>query len=81
MAEFSWTERLLKTATAPVVLGAWWFFAPDFSVFSTPLGQLSLAELAWPIGYLIGLLPLLYLTISWLYEAITGRDSVWLWHP
>jgi hypothetical protein len=25
---------------------------------------------AWALG-----------TISLLYEAVTGRDSVWLWHP
>jgi len=25
--------------------------------------------------------PTQYGTIGWLYEAWTGRDSVWLWHP
>jgi hypothetical protein len=82
MAEFSWTERLTKAALGPVLLFGWWYFSPDYSIFlSTPLGKLSIADIAWHIGWLLFLLPILYATASWVYEAWTGRDSVWLWHP
>ena len=66
----------------PVLLCAWGYFAPDYGAFfSTPLGRMPLGELAWNVGYLALLIPLLYATVSWLYEAWTGRDAVWFWHP
>jgi hypothetical protein len=81
-AEFSWTDRLVKAALGPALFCGWWYFAPDYSrFFSTPLGQLTIGDIAWLVGWLILLVPWLYATISWLYEALTGRDSVWLWHP
>jgi hypothetical protein len=82
MAEFSVTERLVKVVLGPALFCGWWLFAPDYSAFlSTPLGQLTLADIAWKVGWILLIVPLLYSTISWLYEAWTGRDSVWLWHP
>jgi hypothetical protein len=82
MAEFSPSERIMKAALGPALFGAWWYFAPDYSdFFSTPLGQLTFASIAWHVGWLLLLLPLLYAIVSWSYEAFTGRDSVWLWHP
>jgi hypothetical protein len=82
MAEFSWTDRLMKVALGPGLLCGWWYFAPNYSTFfSTPLGHLTVGDIAWHVGWLLLLVPLLYATISWLYEAWTGRDSVWLWHP
>lgn len=82
MAEFVWTERLTKIAIGPALLCGWWYFAPDYSTFSsTPLGKLTIGEIVWHIYYLLLLVPWLYGTICWTYEAWTGRDSVWLWHP
>jgi len=75
MAEFSPTERLMKVALGPALFGAWWYFAPNYSsFFSTPLGKLTLADFGWHVGWLLLLPLLLYATISWLYEAWTGRD-------
>lgn len=82
MAEFSPKERIIKLILCPIALGGWWYFAPDYSnLFSTPFGQLTLGYIAHGIGWLVGLLPILYATVSWVYEACTGRDSVWFWHP
>jgi hypothetical protein len=82
MAEFSWTGRLIKAALGPALFCVWWYFAPDYSRFlSTPLGQLTITDIAWRVGWLLLLVPWAYATISWFYEAWTGRDSVWLWHP
>jgi hypothetical protein len=82
MAEFSPTERIVKAALGPALFCVWWYFAPEYSgFFSTPLGQLTLDDIASHIGWLLLLVPLLYATVSWSYEALTGRDSVWLWHP
>jgi hypothetical protein len=82
MAEFSGADRLTKVVLGPALFGVSWYLAPDYSsFFSTPLGQLNLADIAGHIGWLLLLLPWLYGTIGWLYEAWTGRDSVWLWHP
>jgi hypothetical protein len=82
MAEFSWTERLTKAALGPALGCGWWYFAPDYSTFfSTALGQLTISDIATHVGWLLPLPLLIYGTIGWLYEAWTGRDSVWLWHP
>jgi hypothetical protein len=82
MAEFTWKDRLVKAATGPALFGVWWYFAPDYSsFFSTPLGQLTLANIVWHVVWLLLLVPCAFGSISLLYEAVTGRDSVWLWHP
>jgi hypothetical protein len=82
MAEFSCLDRALKVVLGPALGCAWWNFAPDYrTFFSTPIGQLTLSDIAVALGWLLLLLPLFYATISWLYEAWTGRDSVWFWHP
>src|SRR5882762_9426040 len=39
---------------------------------------LTISDIVWHMGWLLLLMPLLYATTSWLYEAWTGRDSVWL---
>ena len=65
----------MKVALGPALFGAWWYFAPKYSsFFSTPLGKLTLADFGWHVGWLLLLPLLLYATISWLYEAWTGRD-------
>jgi hypothetical protein len=72
----------MKAALGPALFCGWWYFAPDYSEFlSTALGRLSVAEIALNIGYFLLLIPWGYATISWIYEALTGRDSVWFWHP
>lgn len=82
MAEFSPMDRAVKAVLGPALFFAWWYFAPDYSTFfSTPLGRMTLADIGWHVGRLLLLLPWLYATTSWLYEAWTGRDSVWLWNP
>lgn len=84
MAEFSPKERFLKALCGPIFFGIWlYFFDALFPHFlSTPLGQLTFAEILGPICYFLLFIPkLIYGTISWTYEAWTGRDSVWLWHP
>jgi len=81
MAEFSASERLFKAVLGPILLSAWWHFAPDYSkFFSTTLGRLTLGDIAYHLLWMLLLLLCIYHTISWLYEACTGRDSVWLWH-
>jgi hypothetical protein len=61
MAEFSWTDRLLKAALGPALFCGWWYFAPNYSTFfSKPLGQLTIAKIAWPVGWLLLLVPWLY---------------------
>jgi hypothetical protein len=63
------------------LLAGWWYFSPNYSeLLSTPLGKLTLGEILWHAG-LLCLVPLVRATVSWLYEAWTGRDSVWFWHP
>jgi hypothetical protein len=60
---------------------AWWYFAPDYAGFlATPLAELTISDIMWHIFWLLLLVRWLFATISWLYEAWTGRDSVWLWH-
>jgi hypothetical protein len=82
MAEFSWSQRFLSVILGPALFLVWLYFAPDYpTFFSTPLAQLTIDEIAGKIGYLVLLIPLIYATISWTYEALTGRDSVWFWHP
>ncbi len=82
MAEFSPGERPFKAALGPVLLCVWWCFAPDYSTFLyKPLGRLTITEISWCLLWLLLLLPLLYAAVCWLYEAVTGRDSVWFWHP
>jgi len=81
MAEFSWPDRVVKAAIGPVLLCVWWYFAPDYSTFflffffSTPLGLLTIRQIVLDAGYLLLVLPLLYQTISWWYEAWTGREA------
>jgi len=82
MAEFSWTDRLIKIAAVAVLLVGWWYLAPDYSaLLSTSITQLTIGEILWGVGWLLLILPLLYGAISLLYEAWTGRDSIWLWDP
>ncbi len=81
-AEFTHSDRLGKAVLGPALFCVWWYFAPDYSTFlSTPLGKQTLGSIAWHVGYLLLIVPWLYATISWFYEAWTGRDSVWYWHP
>jgi hypothetical protein len=52
MAEFSWTDRLMKVALGPGLLCGWWYFAPNYSTFfSTPLGHLTVGDIAWHVGF------------------------------
>jgi len=82
MAEFSWGERAMKMALGPALFCGWLYFAPDYSRFlATRVSQLTIGDIIGHVGYLLLLVPWLYATISWFYEAWTGRDSVWLWHP
>jgi len=81
MAEFSPSERLFKAVLGPALLSAWWYYAPDYSkFFSTSLGKLTLGDIGYHLSWILLLLLCIYHTISWLYEACTGRDSIWLWH-
>ena len=81
MAEFSPAERLFKAVLGPALLSAWWYFAPDYSKFlSTPVSTLTLDNIGYHVLWVLLLLLCVYHTISWLYEAYSGRDSVWLWH-
>jgi hypothetical protein len=78
MAEFSLGERVFKAVLGPACLCGWWYLGSDYSrVLSTPLGKLTLPEIFWPLCWVLLLLPVLYGTISWFYEALTGRDAVW----
>ncbi len=80
-AEFSPSERVFKAVLGPALMFVWWYFAPDYSRFiSMPLGQLTLDGIGAHLFWLMLLLLCIYRTISWLYEAFTGHDSVWLWH-
>jgi hypothetical protein len=82
MAEFSPSERIFKAALGPTLLSVWWYYAPDYSkFFATPLGMLTIGGIGYHLFWVLLLLWCVYRTISWLYEACTGRDSVWLWHP
>jgi hypothetical protein len=82
MAEFSRTDRLGKVALGPALFCAWWYFSPDYAgFFAAPLGELTISDIMWHIFWLLLLVRWLFATISWLYEAWTRRDSVWLWHP
>jgi hypothetical protein len=75
------SERLFKAVLGPALLSAWWYFAPDYSkFFSTSLGKLTLGDIGYHLLWMLLFLLCIYHTISWLYEACTGRDSVWLWH-
>ena len=74
MAKFSGKDRLELALYAPA--GVWWYFVPDYSTFSeTPLGQLTISDIVWHVGYLLLLIPWLHLTISLLYTALTGRGN------
>jgi hypothetical protein len=80
MAKFSGKDRLELALYGPA--GVWWYFVPDYATFSeTPLGQLTFSDIMWHVGYLLLLIPLVHLTISLLYTALTGRDFVRLWRP
>jgi hypothetical protein len=82
MAEFSMSDRLIKAALAPVWLGGWCYFVPDYSTLgSTPLGQLTISEIIECVLWLALGVFCVRAAVSLLYEAYTGRDSVWLWHP
>ncbi|WP_426418483.1 hypothetical protein [Bradyrhizobium genosp. A] len=82
MSQYSPGERTMKAVFGLAILIGWFAFVPDDSaLFHTPLGQLSLAELLPPLLWLVALVPCTYAAISSLYEAIAGRDRVWLWHP
>lgn len=55
MAEFSWTERFVKVALGPALFCVWWYFAPDYTrFFSTPLGQLTVADIAADFARIAG---------------------------
>lgn len=82
MAEFSVGGRIVSAALAVAAPVAWYVLAPDFDpLVKTPIGSLTVPELISPIVWLLLLIPCGYWTISFLYEAIAGRDHVWFWHP
>lgn len=81
MPEFSASERVRFVAFAAAPPVAWYIYAPDYSkLLNTPIGGLTVSEMIVPIAWLIGVIPIGYWTISMLYQAVTGRDHVRLWH-
>jgi hypothetical protein len=70
MPELSWWQRILSAMLGPAVLGAWWYFAPDYSAFlSSRLSELSMGEIISKVGYFGVLILLLRAAISWTCEA------------
>lgn len=61
---------------APV---GWLYFAPFCKLFAAPFGLATLGYAAWSVVWLILIIPCGTVTISLLYMAVTGRDSVRLW--
>lgn len=86
MVEYTNQERAVCSGMgvgAPIAwFCAWLYSRPDFShLLTTPLGRLTMMELLKPVLWFLLLLSCAYFAISLLYQAITARDSVWLWHP
>jgi hypothetical protein len=75
MAEFSRSGRVVKAAIGPVLLCGWWYFAPYWTFVFFFVFFLTIRQTVLAAGYLLLVLPLLYQTISWWYEAWTGREA------
>ena len=75
-------DRVLSGLLACALPIAWCLLGPDYAhLMRTPLGTLTVGEIGYAVGWGLFLIPVGRGVISFFYEAVTGRDSVWFWHP
>jgi hypothetical protein len=79
MSDFSIFGRILRLALSIAAPVGWLYFAPFHKLFATPFGLATLGYAIWTVVWLILIIPCGTVSISLLYMAITGRDSVRLW--
>jgi hypothetical protein len=79
MSDFSIFGRILRLALGIAAPVGWLYFAPFCKLFVVPFGLATLGYAVWSVVWLILIIPCGTITISLLYMAFTGRDSVRLW--
>ena len=81
MPDYSIFGRMVRFCIGIAVPVGWLYFAPFGKLFAASFGLATLGYLAWAVVWLLLLFPLGPITISLLYMAFTGRDSVHFWDP
>lgn len=79
MSDFSIFGRILRLALGIAAPVGWLYFAPFHKLFAAPFGLATLGYAVWTVVWLLLIFPCGTITISLLYTALTGRDSVWFW--
>jgi len=79
MSDFSVIGRILRLGLGIAAPVGWLYFAPFCKLFAAPFGFATLGYAAWSVVWLILIIPCGTVTISLLYMAFTGRDSVRIW--
>ena len=79
MSDLSILGRILRFCLGIAAPVGWLYFAPFHKLVATPLGLATLGYAAWTVVWLILIIPCGTVTLSLLYMAFTGRDSVRLW--
>jgi hypothetical protein len=79
MSDFSIFGRILRLALGIAAPVGWLCFAPFCKLFVVPFGLATLGYAVCSVVWLILIIPCGTITISLLYMAFTGRDSVRLW--
>ena len=79
MSDFSIVGRILRLALGIAAPVGWLYFAPFHELFAAPFGLATVGYAVWSVVWLILIIPCGTVTISLLYMAFTGRDSVRLW--
>lgn len=75
-------DRVTSAILACALTVGWYFLAPDFAnIMRTPLGKLTVGEIVYAVSWGLSLIGIGRAVISFVYQAVTGRDSVWFWHP